>query len=64
MKKNYGFTLIEMAIVLVIIGLILAGVMKAKDVIRNAQVKEFTNNFVLAWKDITYTYYDKISQIL
>ncbi|WP_457571680.1 type II secretion system protein [Desulfovulcanus sp.] len=65
MKKNYtGFTLIEMAVVLVIIGLILAGVMKAKDMIRNAQVKEFTNNFVLAWKDVTYSYYDRISQIL
>jgi len=66
MKKNNlaGFTLIEMAVVLVIIGLILAGVMKAKDMIRNAQVKEFTSNFVLAWKDITYSYYDKTSQIV
>lgn len=67
MKHNLntkGFTLIEMAVVLVIIGLILAAVMKGKDMIRNAQVREFTDNFVLAWEDIVYSYYDKKSQVL
>jgi len=64
MKRARGFTLIEMAVVLVIIGLILGAVMKAKDIIRSAQVKEFTNDFVLAWKDIVFTYYDRKGEIL
>ena len=39
-SKNGGFTLAEIAIVLVIIGLILGGVLNARSVIRNAQTKD------------------------
>lgn len=35
-----GFTLVEMAIVLVIVGLILGGILSARSIIRNAQVKD------------------------
>ena len=35
-----GFTLVEMAIVLVIVGLLLAGILNARSVIRNAQTKD------------------------
>ena len=39
-SKNSGFTLAEISIVLVIIGLILGGVLNARSVIRNAQTKD------------------------
>jgi prepilin-type N-terminal cleavage/methylation domain-containing protein len=38
--KTYGFTLIELSIVLVIIGLIIGGVLAGKDMIRAAQVRK------------------------
>src|SRR3977135_2385719 len=43
--KNRGFTLIEIAIVLVIIGLLLGGVLKGQELINNARVKSFANDF-------------------
>lgn len=39
-KHNHGFTLVEISIVLVIIGLILGGILNAQSVIRNAQTKD------------------------
>jgi prepilin-type N-terminal cleavage/methylation domain-containing protein len=39
-KQNQGFTLVEISIVLVIIGLILGGILNAQSVIRNAQTKD------------------------
>jgi prepilin-type N-terminal cleavage/methylation domain-containing protein len=38
-KKQSGFTLIEIAIVLVIIGLLLGGVLKGQELIQNARVR-------------------------
>lgn len=38
-KANYGFTLVEMSIVLVIIGLIIAGVLVGQDLVRSAQAR-------------------------
>ena len=66
MKKNRrsGFTLIEMAIVLVIIGIILAGVMKGRDIVRGSQVKQFSQGFAQKWVTIASTYYDKVGQHL
>ena len=43
--KNRGFTLIEIAIVLVIIGLLLGGVLKGQELINNANVKSFATDF-------------------
>jgi prepilin-type N-terminal cleavage/methylation domain-containing protein len=43
--KNRGFTLIEIAIVLVIIGLMLGGVLKGQELINNARVKSYANDF-------------------
>lgn len=43
--KNSGFTLIEIAIVLVIIGLLLGGVLKGQELINNAKVKSFATDF-------------------
>lgn len=45
MKKQTGFTLIELAIVLVIIGLLLGGVLKGQELINSAKVKSLANDF-------------------
>ena len=37
--NNKGFTLIEMAIVLIIIGIIIGAVVKGKDLVRSAEQK-------------------------
>ena len=56
--KNTGFTLVEMAIVLVIIGLILGGVLKGQELVVQARVKSIINDF----NQVTaayYTYFDR-----
>ncbi|MBA2352007.1 MAG: prepilin-type N-terminal cleavage/methylation domain-containing protein, partial [Burkholderiales bacterium] len=45
MKKQSGFTLIEIAIVLVIIGLLLGGVLKGQELINSARVKNLATDF-------------------
>jgi prepilin-type N-terminal cleavage/methylation domain-containing protein len=46
MKRNQsGFTLIEIAIVLVIIGLLLGGVLKGQELINSAKVKNLASDF-------------------
>jgi prepilin-type N-terminal cleavage/methylation domain-containing protein len=57
-RNQKGFTLVELAIVLVIIGIILAGIIKGQELIANAKIKRA----VSAQKEITaafYTYYDR-----
>ena len=44
LKKQKGFTLIEIAIVLVIIGLLLGGVLKGQELINTARVRALNNN--------------------
>lgn len=44
-KQQSGFTLIEIAIVLVIIGLLLGGVLQGQQLIQNSRVKAATNDF-------------------
>ncbi|GLR14068.1 prepilin-type N-terminal cleavage/methylation domain-containing protein [Chitinimonas prasina] len=44
-RKQQGFTLIEIAIVLVIIGLLLGGVLKGQEMIENGKVKNAVNDF-------------------
>lgn len=45
MQKQSGFTLVEIAIVLVIIGLLLGGVLKGQELINSAKVKNMANDF-------------------
>jgi prepilin-type N-terminal cleavage/methylation domain-containing protein len=44
-KQQTGFTLIEIAIVLVIIGLLLGGILKGQELINSAKVKNLANDF-------------------
>lgn len=44
-KQQSGFTLIELAIVLVIIGLLLGGVLKGQELINSARVKSLATEF-------------------
>ncbi|MDP3307940.1 prepilin-type N-terminal cleavage/methylation domain-containing protein [Methylotenera sp.] len=44
-KQQAGFTLIELAIVLVIIGLLLGGVLKGQELINSAKVKNMVSDF-------------------
>ena len=44
-RRQSGFTLIEIAIVLVIIGLLLGGVLKGQELINSAKVKNLANDF-------------------
>ncbi|MFN3479863.1 MAG: type II secretion system protein, partial [Thermodesulfovibrionales bacterium] len=57
-RGQKGFTLVELAIVLVIIGIILGAVLKGQELINNAKVKRVYNQQreILA---AMYTYYDK-----
>jgi prepilin-type N-terminal cleavage/methylation domain-containing protein len=45
MRKQSGFTLIEIAIVLVIIGLLLGGILKGQELINSAKVKNLATDF-------------------
>ena len=44
-QNQKGFTLVEIAIVLVIIGLLLGGVLKGQELIENSKVKSVTQDF-------------------
>ena len=45
LARQTGFTLVEIAIVLVIIGLLLGGVLKGQELINSAKIKNFANDF-------------------
>ncbi len=64
LRNEKGFTLIEMAIVLVIIGLILGAVIKGKDVINSAKQKKFYTNFIKTWEIAAASYYDRTGNLL
>jgi prepilin-type N-terminal cleavage/methylation domain-containing protein len=44
-RKQAGFTLVEIAIVLVIIGLLLGGILKGQEMITQARIKNVVNDF-------------------
>ena len=62
--KRSGFTLIELSIVLVIIGLIIGGVMKGRDLINSATQKKIYNTWVNQWKLTANMYEDRTGSIL
>jgi prepilin-type N-terminal cleavage/methylation domain-containing protein len=59
MKKHQsGFTLVEIAIVLVIIGLLLGGVLKGQELVNSAKVKNLVNDF-RSISSFVYAYQDR-----
>jgi prepilin-type N-terminal cleavage/methylation domain-containing protein len=62
MKK--GFTLVELSIVLIIIGLIIGGVMKGKDLINSAEHKKMYNTWVKEWQIVVNSYQDRTGALL
>ncbi len=61
-NQQGGFTLVEIAIVLVIIGLLLGGVLKGQELINSAKVKNFINDFKTVPLFI-YGYQDKFKAL-
>ncbi|WP_321325783.1 prepilin-type N-terminal cleavage/methylation domain-containing protein [Thiomicrorhabdus sp.] len=62
--KIKGFTLVEMAIVLAIIGVILGAVSVGKDLQRDAENQKIYQKFVAAWKTAYDQYYTRIGVVL
>ncbi len=63
-NNQKGFTLVEIAIVLIIIGLILGATIKGKDLIQSAKQKKFYNAFVKQWEITVLNYYDRTGGVL
>ena len=62
MRNSKGFTLVEMAVVLVIIGIILGAVIKGGDLIDNAKEKQFKSEISLLTTSY-YNYLDKFGRL-
>ncbi|BFM05117.1 prepilin-type N-terminal cleavage/methylation domain-containing protein [Halioxenophilus aromaticivorans] len=60
--KQSGFTLVEIAIVLVIIGLLLGGVLKGTELIENSKVKRGVNE-INGISAAYYTYIDRFNRV-
>ncbi len=64
LKENKGFTMIEMAIVLIIIGIIIGAVVKGKDIIRSGEQKKIYTKFINAWQTAYLSFYDRTGKVL
>ncbi len=60
--RQSGFTLVEIAIVLVIIGLLLVGVLQGQEMIENGKVKNLVNN-MKGVQAAYYTYQDRYQAV-
>ena len=61
-EKRAGFTLVELAIVLVIIGIILGAVLKSQEIIKNAKIKRLKSDY-LGYLAAIYTYQDRYGSL-
>jgi prepilin-type N-terminal cleavage/methylation domain-containing protein len=58
LRNSKGFTLVELAIVLVIIGIILGAVLKGQELVNNAKITRLYNTY-REMQAAMYTYYDR-----
>jgi|GEM_PF-1266911 len=58
LRNRRGFSLIEMAIVLVIIGIIIGAIIKGQDLMLNSRAKQLVST-ANAWKIAAYSYMDR-----
>jgi prepilin-type N-terminal cleavage/methylation domain-containing protein len=63
-QHKKGFTLVELSIVLIIIGLIIGGVLKGTDMINSAKQKKVYNTWIKGWQVAINTYQDRTGMIL
>ncbi len=61
-RRQSGFTLVEIAIVLVIIGLLLGGVLKGQELINSAKVKNMVGDFRTV-SSLAYGYQDRFKAL-
>ena len=64
LNDKKGFTLVEMAIVLIIIGVIIGAVVKGKDLVRSAEQKKVYTKFANAWRLAYLNFYDRTGKVL
>ncbi len=62
--RQAGFTLVELAIVLAVIGLIIGAVAIGKDVQRNAEYTKIKNKFIDQWEQSYNQYYQRTGVVL
>lgn len=62
--RQSGFTLIEMAMVVVIIGVILGAISIGKDLQRDAEMQKIYQKFAAAWKQSYDQYYQRTGGVL
>ena len=62
--KQRGFTLVEMSIVLVIIGLILGAVSIGKDLQRNAEYSKIKQKFIDQWVQVYNAHYERAGVVI
>ncbi|MCF6317710.1 MAG: prepilin-type N-terminal cleavage/methylation domain-containing protein [Proteobacteria bacterium] len=63
-NKPKGFTLIEMSIVLIVIGIILAAVSVGKDLQRNAEYQKLSQSFVQGWALAYQNHFARVNLVI